>query len=363
MLASSTYGAILPTYGDFGVEALALQAAVADWEAARAAGEDGEVERDLARDAWRSAMVAWQRAEVMQLGPAGAAADFTGGLGLRDAIYSWPSVNTCRVDQEIVEQAWDEADFFNVNLVNVTGLDALEYLIFVGGEGNSCAPQVAINDVGLWAAIPPSELDSRRASYSLSLSTDLLAQADALLFAWDAQGDAFGQDLAGAGEEGSSFLDQSAAMDELFASLFYLELDLKDRKLGQPLGLINCSSETCPDALESPHADFALQAARANIEGGLRLYRGGDAEADIGLEELLIHNDYAALDGEIQAAFTGAIAAVDAVENSAAVQLEQDPEVLLTVHSAVKVLTDLLKGEMALALLLEIPQEAANDND
>ena len=360
MLASTTEGAILPTYIEFANQAAGLQSATAAWLAARESGELGETERALAQEAWRATMTSWQRAEVMQLGPAGAEGEFIGAEGLRDIIYSWPSVNPCRVDQEIVEQAWNDVDFFEVNLVNVTGLDALEYLLFVDGSDNSCAPQVAINDEGLWAAIPSDELDGRRASFSFSLSADLVSSADRLVTAWT---DGFAADLAGAGQEDSSFLDQSAAMDDLFASLFYLELNLKDRKLGQPLGLIDCSTTTCPDAFEAPHADFALDAARANLEGGLLLYLGGSGEDDSGLEELLLHNDYTDLDTEIQEAFSRAITVIDDIPDSALVQLEQDPEPLMAMHAAVKEVTDLLKGDMATALLLAIPGEAANDND
>lgn len=360
MLASTTEGAILPTYRDFVSEAAVLQGAIADWVDARESGASGASERDLAQEAWRAAMGGWQRAEVMQLGPAGAQGAFIGGEGLRDIIYSWPSVNPCRVDQELVEQAWDDPDFFDVNLVNVIGLDALEYLLFVDGGSNMCAPQVDINDDGLWEAIPADDLDTRRASFSLSLAAHVLASADRLMATWSED---FADDLAGAGDQDSSFLDQSAAMDDLFASLFYLELNLKDRKLGQPLGLNDCSTGTCPDAFESPHADFALDAARANLEGGLLLYLGGAAEDDTGLEELLVHNDFIELDAAIQEAFSRSVAAIDEVSASALVQLEQDPAPLLAVHGAVKELTDLLKGDMATALLLAIPGEAANDND
>jgi predicted lipoprotein len=269
-------------------------------------------------------------------------------------------VNPCRVDQEIVEQSWGDADFFDVNLVNVVGLDALEYLLFVDASGNSCAPQVDINDDGLWAAIPGEELETRRAAFSLTLATHVVASAERLVSSWS---DAFADDLASAGAEDSSFLDQSAAMDDLFASLFYLELSLKDRKLGQPLGLNDCSTGTCPDAFEAPHADFALEAARANLEGGFLLYLGGPDEDDSGLEELLLHNDFIELDAAIQQAFSEAIVAVDDVPASALVQLAQDPGPLLSLHDAVKELTDLLKGDMATALLLAIPGEAANDND
>ena len=363
MLASTTAGAIIPTYEEFRLQAIDLQNAVGQWFDAREAGEEGEAERGAAKEAWRSAMIAWQRAEVMMLGPAGSAADFTGGLGLRDEIYSWPGVNTCRVDQEIVELAWDDEDFFSANLVNVYGLDALEYLIFEEGLSNSCAPQLAINAEGLWDAIPADQLDWRRASYSFSLTLDLVRRADTLLDAWSETGGAFGLDLASAGEDGSSFFDQSAAMDELFACLFYLELILEDRKLAEPLGFIDCSTGTCPQAFESQHADLALESALANLEGGLRLYRGGDEEGQIGLEELLLHNDFDSVDAEVQAAFSSAIAALEAVPSSALVQIEDDVDPLLSAYAAVQAVTNLLVGDVAVALLLEIPAEAANDND
>ena len=366
MLASTTQGAILPTYEDFRLEALSLQAATNDWWQAREDGLEGLDELELARDAWRSAMQAWQRAEVMQLGPSGATGKFTGAMDLRDEIYSWPTVNPCRIDQEIVALEWDSEEFFTGNLVNVYGLDALEYLLFVDGADNSCPPQVAINadpdPTKRWSAIPSEDIQWRRSSYAFSLSIGLVAHADSLIAAWT-EPDGFSTGLASAGDEGSPFLDLSAAMDDLFASLFYLETELKDRKLAEPLGLVNCGNEWCPEALESPHADFALESVRANLEGGLVLYLGGPDEGDIGLEELLVHNDYAELDAEIQAGFENAFVVIDAVALSASVQLEQEPEVLLGVHTAVKVVTDLLKGDMATALLLQIPLEAANDND
>jgi predicted lipoprotein len=367
MLASTTEGAILPTYEDFRAEALSLQAATNEWRTAREAGLEGLKELELAREAWRGAMTAWQRAEVMQLGPSGATGKFTGAMDLRDEIYSWPTVNPCRIDQEIVALDWDSEEFFTGNLVNVYGLDALEYLLFVDGADNSCPPQVAINADAdpskRWSAISLDEIQWRRSSYAFSLSIGLVEHADSLIAAWTAEPDGFSTGLASAGAEGSPFLDLSAAMDDLFASLFYLETELKDRKLAEPLGLVNCGNEWCPEALESPFADFALENVRANLEGGLLLYRGGPDEEDLGLEELLVHNDYEDLDAEIRAGFENAFVVIDGVSLSALAQMEQDPEVLLGVHAAVKVVTDLLKGDMATSLLLEIPVEAANDND
>ena len=88
----------------------------------------------------------------MQLGPAAPTGSGVGGAGKRDEIYSWPTVNPCRIDQELVEQGYLQGDFFTANLVNTYGLDALEYLLFYGGDANACAPQLPLNVDGTWAA-------------------------------------------------------------------------------------------------------------------------------------------------------------------------------------------------------------------
>ena len=58
-----------------------------------------------------------------------------------------------------------------------------------------------------------------------------------------------------------------------------------------------------------------------------------------------------------------AVAAVDAVDATALTAIFDDPASLEAVYVAVKSFTDLLKGDFALSLLLDVPSEAANDND
>ena len=66
----------------------------------------------------------------MQLGPAGDSLKFVGGQDLRDEIYSWPLTNPCMVDQRTARGEYAEATFFDDVLVNSTGFDALETLLF-----------------------------------------------------------------------------------------------------------------------------------------------------------------------------------------------------------------------------------------
>ena len=363
LLISTADGAVLPTYEAFVLAAESLEDAALAWSVELEAGAEGSAARDEARTAWRVGMLAWQRAEAMLLGPAGAPGNVVGGLGLRDEIYSWPTVNPCLVDQELVAEQWDEPDYFAANLVNVYGLDALEHLLFVVGPDNACPVQVPINQEGTWDALGESEVDRRRAAFAAVLASGVAGRAHELVEAWSPEGADFRGTLAAAGEDGSAFVDLTQAMDELFAALFYLDLDLKDRKLAQPLGLLDCSTPTCPEALESPLADHALPNMRANLEGGRLLYRGGDDEEDVGLDDFVVYVGEPEIDQAIEDAFAASLAAIDAVPNSATTQLAEDPAPLLALHGELQVLTDLIESDLATLLLLQVPQEAADDND
>ena len=164
----------------------------------------------------------------MQIGSLGVASTRTGGAGLRDEIYSWPSTNRCRIDQELVEGNFDvapEERALGSELVNVRGLDALEDLLFYRGAESRCAPQIEIVADGRWAGIQ-AELELRRDLYAAHVVARLSVDVTRLIDAWGA----FRPSLVDASAYGS----QRAARDEVFAALFYLDLQTKDAKLAIP---------------------------------------------------------------------------------------------------------------------------------
>ena len=52
-----------------------------------------------AQAAFVDTMKIWQELEVMQIGPAASSLSAIAGEDIRDEIYSWPTVNACRIDQ------------------------------------------------------------------------------------------------------------------------------------------------------------------------------------------------------------------------------------------------------------------------
>ena len=171
-----------------------------------------------------------------------------GGADLRDEVYSWPTVNRCRVDQETVYGTFRDGGFLDDNLVNVYGLAALETLLFSPPGENGCATEVYINSDGSWAALGVDGVQQARADYAVVVAGGVKDTIAALVDAWDPSGGDFGAALAA----GSTPFDgPTSGLQAVFDALFYLENETKDQKLGRPLGLQDCVGLACTLEAES----------------------------------------------------------------------------------------------------------------
>lgn len=359
VLTSVGPAVVEPTLSVMHDRSLALAAAVQAWDDAVVAGESSDAARSAARDAWWQAIDQWQRAEVMQIGPAAPVATAVAGRDLRDMIYSWPTVNPCRVDQETVRQDWGEPDFFESARVNVRGLDALEYLLYAGPD-NACPSQVDINASGEWDALGDDGVRARRSAYAVALADRLVEDVQILRAAWAPDGEDFGAELAAAGEDGSVYDSQQQALNAVYDALFYVETRTKDRKLALPLGLRDCSGEQCAEQVESPMAGGSLAWVEANLHGFDLLFHGGDQD---GLADLLVALGHEGVVASIDADLQAAIDEVASHDVPFDALVRSDPDAALRVHDALKALTDHVKGDLATLLALQIPSEAAGDND
>ena len=360
LIESLATAVIQPQYVAFSGASESLQDAVANWQAS-VNTDEGPAARLAAQDAWRAAMFSWQRCELHQVGPA-ASESKPGGEGVRDSIYSWPTLNACRVDQELVSGDYESESFFEDELVNVQGLDALEYLLFVEGDSNDCPPFATINSEGSWATMGTATLAQRRADYALACAGELVSQALYLADTWNPESGAYGAILSG--QTGDVFSDATEGIDLIFAGLFYLEKQVKDAKLSPPLGIKNCDESTCPDDLESPWAHHSLENVQANVEGFSNLFFGGPAGSDaMGFDDFLLARGEEELANAMGDALSAVSNAIGGIEEDALTSLTADPGALNIVHEKLAAVTTLLKGSVSIALLLEVPSEAANDND
>lgn len=351
---------ILQSYTQFETRARELETAAGAY-----ADSLSQDDRDAAQQAWRDAIDLWQRAEVFQLGPAGVMGQVVAGEDLRDQIYSWPIVNPCRVDQELVEGNYADPSAFAQEPVNVRGLDALEYLLFETGTDNACAPNSSINTDGTWDALGEQELQQRRADYAATLATLLTQRAEQLRTAWAADGGDFLGQFSNAGDGSDTYATSQEALNAVSDAMFYLDKETKDMKLAQPTGLIDCVDDVCPEERESRWANRSLAHVRNNLVGFRQLYHGGAPEDPdaLGFDDLLRGMGADALADDMTQRIDAAITAADAVPGTMLEALQTDPESVTDLYDAVKSITDLFKSQFFDVLDLEVPRRGEGDND
>jgi len=349
---------IAPATAEFATQATALDAAVQLY-----ATRGSEDSRATARDAWREAALDWQQLEVMQVGPAASSLVGIGGEDLRDAIYSWPTTDSCSIDRVVAGEDYLADDFFVTELVWSYGLDALEYLLFNESTAHTCPAQVQLD--GPWAALGTDELARRRAAYAGVVAGGIAARAGELAERWASDGGSFGALLADQGAIDSPYANEAEAMDEVFRAIFYIAKITKDAKLGIPIGIVaGCSAPPCIGLMETPFSGDAATAMRANLEGLALMVKGGpDAATADGFDDLLRQMGEDQIADDLLAAIDVAIAATEAYDTPLQAELAADPEALDDLYAAIKGVTDILKGPFVMALMLTVPADGGGDLD
>jgi predicted lipoprotein len=349
---------MVPALETFGAALQDLTQAVQAWALQPTDATAQAQALNLAQSQWRISMAHWQSLEAFQIGPAASGLTRVGGQDLRDELYSWPTVNPCRVDQKTADGTWADANFFEVNLVNATGLDAMEHLLF-GDLESVCPPQVNPLADGSWAAMGESGIVAARAGYALVLAQELEQVANTLISAWDPLADDFSAQLTGKAEE-PLFATNAEALDAVFQALFYLETQAKDRKLAHPIGQKECVADHCAEDLEGLPSGETLVMLRANLAGFDRLFSGGDG---IGFEELLTDLGHGDLSRNIRDQSTAFQSSLASFEGSLFEAITTGSEAPLDLLEEFSSLTELIKQDMVTVLHLMVPTEAAGDND
>ncbi len=349
---------VLTTAREFQAAAVELDTAVAELAARPEART-----REAARAAYHRAMDSWQVVEVMQVGP-GARRALPGGADVRDNIYSWPLVSRCAVEEQLVSKGYESPDFGSA-LVNRRGLFPLEYLLFYEGADTACPSNSPIVSGGTWAALSAEERAARKRAYAAVLAAEVHRRATQLVQAWAPEQGGFVRTLETAGPDNAVYPTTQKGMNALSDALFYVESEVKDRKLAQPLGLRDCASDTCPELVESLYAGRSKANLRANLVGFRRLLEGCGADyAGTGFDDVLVAAGSEPLAVTLRERVVAAQAAVEAVEEADLRDaLAQDKASVRAVYDAVKGVTDILKTEMASVLDLELPQNLEGDND
>jgi predicted lipoprotein len=238
--------------------------------------------------------------------------------------------------------------------------------LFRQGTGNACAAARPINANGTWAALiaDGDALLTRRAAYVGQAARDIVLRAQELVRAWDPNDGNFFETFVGAGDGSAVFESDQAALNALNEALYFLEVDVKDYKLAQPLGITAACAPDCTSLAESPLAAVSTDNLRQNLIGMRRLFQGcGPRYSGLGFDDWLIDVERADLATAMVAALESTQAAIDAVDPPLEQAVAGDNSEVQAVYTAVKSFTDLLKIDFITVLNLEPPEGSVGDND
>lgn len=354
---------ILPALRDFADDADALQSAMS----AHAAAPNDDQALMTARDAWREAMVGWQRNEVLQVGPAGRSTglDTTpGGADLRGQIYTFPFRTPCQIDLAALEDREVNAN----TAINIKGLGAIEYLLFFDGPNPDCPPPSGAN------------LTTQRAQYASRLADFIASVADDLVNRWSPAGGNFLAEWSTAGVGSDVYMRPQDALDALSVALFYAEKITKDDKIADPTGigatgLTPCPTASCPERLESRLSMTSGANIRANVQAFRDVFTGvddgmgvNDLLRGIGRDELaddLVTELDATLDqlAALEPNFDVAVAGIPDATQCMNASANRTGLPVCALHGDIQAAMDIFRGPTVSALSLATPNAAAGDND
>jgi uncharacterized protein len=332
-----------------------------DLEAATRAFVADSAKRSDAQIAWRKTMSAMQQLDAMRLGPLAQNAS-PGGRDLRDPLYSWPVVSRCAVEQAIAQKAYEDPNFNVIAFVNTRGLATLEYLLFYPGDDNACPSENPLNANNQWATLSTEERSLRKQAYALVVAQDVHKRAQELVRAWQPEGGGFATELPTAGKGSKVFATERAALNAVSDPIFSLSIDLKNMKVGKPLGITGCLTASCPEAWESTFARASGAHVRSNLAGMRAILFGEQSSADLAFDDLLRAIGAGEFAARLEAHLMDALAKAEAVMDFEAA-LAADPTQIRALYDALKVLEVDLKTEFASLLNLELPKVVEGDND
>jgi predicted lipoprotein len=351
---------IVPTYSQFLSDVDDLDAGIAAW-CASLGGVDEDAMRTAAQVDYTAAMDTWQLAELMLIGPAHADGD-----ALRDFIYSWEIVSACAVDQDVKLLLDDGAGYdISTRLTNRRGLDALEYILYTTDLASVCPPQAQPEG---WDALADDAKKAARCAFAEVAVADVRTNAQSLVDAWAASGDDFHGELTMPGA-GRTFETIHQSVDAVFAALFYIDLETKDAKLAEPVGLLPTSCDTqdvpCAAEIESQYGRRSIGNISANLEGLDMMFAGRSADGTdgLGFDDFLRAADRDDLADKVAADIGTARTLIDGIGGTLHDALVDDVQGVVDSHAAVREVTNSLKGDVPSTLGLTVPAEAGGDAD
>ncbi|MCA9574215.1 MAG: imelysin family protein [Polyangiales bacterium] len=356
VLANLGANVLLPSYRTLQERTNAFDTAIAAYAASGLVAD-----RDSARAAFLALMETLMEVEMMTTGPLGSATLTPGGQDLFDEIYSWAvlPLSYCGVDRFLAGDSFQDVAALDTAALNIRGMGAIDYLLFVETTDNGCEALAEINTDGTWAALSADAdaLAQRRGQMARALSAQVKQRVDRLVSAWDG---GFLLELQDPTRAGALYRTAQEGLNAMADALFVLDQVTKDMRLGHAAGVVDCATTTCPEALETLYAGDNKERILHNLIGFRLVYTGGTG---LGFDDLLVDVGAAEFSVSMLADIDAAIAAVGQVDGTLAEALVNDLDDVRALYEAIQRLDTDLKTTFLGTLSLDPPNRAGADND
>ena len=338
------------------------------------AGELTSAERTVlrrAQDQFKETMLSYHFAEAVSAGPLSNRGKF-----LADNIYSWPYIDYCGVDREVVKRS--QGEVANPRLIHtVKGLGALEYLLFEESLNPRCNLR-ANQDVRAWTQKSVQEKRKDRCKQAQVAVGELVAKTTQLEAEWNPQQGNFVKQSI----DGSAYPTLKAATNALVDSMFIGIEKLKDTRLGKPLGRHKeCLSDDkkCPELAEHALSGIGLEAVVAQMAGFKAAWTGDhDGVNGFGLSDFVRHSGAGSaaqqMDRFIRDVEESSELLLDGETLQTKISLMESSACLATtkenrqvpvcgLHADIREVANTLKIEIFTILSLQVPSFGQGDND
>ena len=292
VLISLTDYVIVPAYEDG-----ARHMAQLDQQVEAFCADPGGDALNAAQQSWRAARASWMSTEAMWFGPV---------MDRRSvSLIDWSPTEVERIDRRLAEGIpVAPSDVRETMASNQRGFGAIEYLLFQGDVVDSAG------------AIPGY------CQYLGALTQVGREEAEAILSQWvnETEGEPPYRDYI-TGRSSIAVLS-SAAVADVVRTQFFLIRDIVDMRLSSALGLRESGQDI--SAIPGNAADNGLNDLRHELLGMQAIYEGASSDG-LGISDLVLPLSEET-DQRMRAQFADALQAVDSVEGTLRLAIEQRPE-------------------------------------
>ncbi len=319
---------------------------------------------ELLKKSYTQFMLHWQELELFQIG-----ALLEKNKSLKTRIYNWPTLPyLCKIDEESMYALEDGEQYSLPAEYNKIGLQAAEYLIFENKLETGC-PNGATKVK--WNALSLEKRSEARCAYLKAVSSDLTNAVLELKTKWGSRESNYISQKIGSQDA------EQALVQELFNNILYIDIELKNKKVGAPGGEDSkaCANSPlpCEKKQELLYSGLSRAAISSNIKALADLLFGFGQPKTGGLSAVVRMESGTAPSAPSQSETNlSNLVLLDESEPSSLEAIistkklacsEQVEHWVCKMQSSIKTLVADFKSEYAAVLRVQVPVEKQGDND